>query len=293
MKKTPSMAELTETPENIAAQKGGPLEIDLTGIVRRRVKGWKGALIPGWGLRLLERLICQRELNEMLRMAYPERGSRFSRRILEHLKISLRVEGLDEVPSGEPFIFVSNHPLGGLDGIALTRVLGEHYGDDNLRVLVNDMLMNVEPLSDIFLPINKFGRQGRGAASEISAAFASGRQVLMFPAGLVSRLGDDGRIRDLEWHKAFVSKALEYGRRVVPIRFEAKNSDFFYRFARWRKKSGLRINIEQALLPRELVKARSGEFRIRFGEPIDLRQYVAEGLTQPQIAARVRAQIQP
>lgn len=283
------MAEPSTPQEPRKRPQDGPLEIDLTGIVRSRVKGWKGRLIPGWGLRALERLVCQKELNEMLRMAYPMRGSAFSRRILEHLDITLSVSGLDALPKDEPFIFVSNHPLGGLDGIALTRVLGEYYGDDNVRVLVNDMLMNVEPLRDIFLPINKFGRQGRGAAAEISEAFVEGKQVLMFPAGLVSRLGDDGEIRDLEWHKVFVTKALEYGRRVVPIRFEASNSRFFYRFARWRKKSGLKINIEQALLPRELVKARSGEFLIRIGAPVDLRPLAAEGLPHPAIAQRIKS----
>ncbi|MCM1376972.1 MAG: 1-acyl-sn-glycerol-3-phosphate acyltransferase [Clostridium sp.] len=263
------------------------IQIDLHKILRKRLGGWKGKLIPGFLISLLERVVCQDELNVILRACYPAEGSDFAKRVLAHLNISVEVEGLDELPDGR-FVFASNHPLGGLDGITLVAVLGARYGDDNLRVLVNDMLMNVRPLADVFLPVNKYGAQGRRSAELINEAFQSDAQIVTFPAGLVSRLHDDGSIRDLMWQKAFAAKALSSNRDIVPVRFEALNSLRFYKFARWRKKSGLKINIEQALLPSELVKCRGKRFRIHFGSPLSIASMKEQGLSAREITMRVR-----
>lgn len=251
-------------------QRHTPLQLDLYAILRSRLGKRKMRYIPRFLISGLERMICQRQLNEMLRFAFPARGSRFSEKILSHLDISLEVKGLDNIPDGGRYIFASNHPLGGLDGIALIAVLGKRYGDDGIRFLVNDMLMNVEPLTDVFLPINKYGSQGRRAAAEIAEAYSSDRQMIIFPAGLVSRLHDDGRIRDLDWQKAFVAKAIEYDREIIPVHFEALNRRRFYRLARLRKRLGIKVNLEQALLPSELVATRGKTFRITFGKPIPL-----------------------
>lgn len=267
-----------------------PLKIDLSGIIRSRL-GSRSRMIPGVLLRMLEGIICQDELNRLLELTFPERGSRFSLALLRELDIDVTTEGLDNLPQAEAFEWASNHPLGGLDGIALVGILGRKYGDDRLRVLVNDLLLNVEPLRDVFLPVNKFGAQGRRNAVEINRAFAEGKQILMFPAGLVSRIHPDGEIHDLEWQKAFVVKALEFGRRIVPVRFEALNSQRFYRTARWRKLLRLKVNIEQVLLPSELCRARGKKFRIIFGEPIDPAPLRASGMTPAQIAAMIRNRV--
>ncbi len=268
----------------------GPLEINLHTILRERVPRRIGRFVPGFLITGLEKVIHQDELNDMLRMAYPARGSAFSRRILEYLNITLEVEGLDKLPS-KRLMFASNHPLGGLDGIALIAVLGERYGDNGVRFLVNDMLMNVEPLRDVFLPINKYGSQGRAAAKAINEAMASSMQILQFPAGLVSRLHDDGSISDLEWQKAFVAKAIEYERDIVPVRFIGENTPKFYGTARLRKKFGLKVNIEQALLPGEVCKARGAKFRIIFGEPISWEALKASGKNAKEIATEIRNQV--
>ena len=268
----------------------GPLEINLHTILRERVPRRIGRFIPGLLISGLERVIHQDELNEMLRVTYPSRGSAFSRRILQFLDITVEVEGLDRLPA-KRLMFASNHPLGGLDGIALIAVLGERYGDNGVRFLVNDMLMNVEPLRDVFLPINKYGSQGREAAKAINAAMASEMQILQFPAGLVSRLHDDGTISDLEWQKAFVAKAIEYERDIVPVRFEAVNTSRFYSTARWRKKLGIKVNIEQVLLPGEVCKARGGRFRILFGEPISWQALRDSGKSPKELAAEIRSAV--
>ena len=268
----------------------GPLEINLTKIIRTRL-GAKSRYVPAFALHFLEKVICQERLNELLRICYPAVGSEFSRRLLDEMHVSVEVEGLDSLPEGEAFEFASNHPLGGLDGITLVAVLGARYGDDNIRVLVNDMLMNVEPLRNVFLPINKYGSQGRASARMIGEAFAEGKQILMFPAGLVSRLQPDGGIRDLEWQKSFVMKAVEYGRRIVPVRFEGQNTMRFYRTAKWRKKIGLKVNVEQALLPSELCRADGSRFRIKFGAPVDPRRLLEEAGSPVRAAALLRAAV--
>lgn len=265
----------------------GPLEINLHTILRERLPRRIGKFLPGFMITGLEKVIHQDELNEMLLMAYPARGSAFSRRILEYLDISVEVIGLDNLPS-ERLMFASNHPLGGLDGIALIAVLGERYGDNGVRFLVNDMLMNVEPLQDVFLPINKYGSQGREAAKAINEAMASSMQILQFPAGLVSRLQPDGSIADLEWQKAFVAKAIQYERDIVPVRFEGVNTSKFYRTAKIRKKLGLKVNIEQALLPGEVCKSRGAKFRIIFGEPISWKALKESGKSPKELAAEIR-----
>lgn len=269
---------------------GNPMEIDLHRILRERLPEKYGRVIPGFVISLLERIIHQKELNEMLRVGWPARGSEFATRILDYLGVTLDVEGLDRLPDRR-LMFAGNHPLGGLDGIALISVLGRKYGDEWVRFLVNDMLMNVEPLRDVFLPVNKYGSQGRAAALAINEALASGKQIFQFPAGLVSRLHDDGKVADLEWQKAFVAKAIEYERDIVPVRFEALNRMRFYRLARLRKKAGIKVNVEQVMLPAEVCACRDRRFRIVFGSPVGWRDLRDSGESPLRLAARLREKV--
>lgn len=269
-----------------------PLKIDLDQIIRSRISKKRSKWLPRWATRMLEKIVCQDELNAILRTCHPSTGSEFAEKVYQHLRLQLDVEGLENIPAEGRFIFASNHPLGGLDGIGLIKVLGKHYGDDNIRFLVNDMLMNVKPLDNVFLPINKFGAQGRSASKLIAEAYESpSTQIIIFPAGLVSRLGQNGEIADLTWQKSFVQKAIEYNRTIIPIKFEGLNRMRFYRIAKLRKRLGLKINIEQALLPSELCAARGNHFKIKFGTPIfpdSLIKWRDEGKTPLQIAQIIK-----
>ena len=266
----------------------GPLRIDLRSVLQKRLPDKLAGLMPGFIYTRLEKLICQDELNEVLLATYPSRGFEFSKRVLTHFDIDLEIEGLDRIPEKGRLMFASNHPLGGLDGIALISVLGERFGDDGIRFLVNDVLMNIEPLSDIFLPVNKFGRQGREGAVAIKEAMSSGRQVFQFPAGLCSRRQADGSIADLEWQKSFVSMAIRYERDVIPVYFEGFNSAKFYKMAYWRKKLGLKFNIEQILLPSEVCKAKGNRYRIIFGNPISWKTLRDSGKSAKELAQELR-----
>lgn len=267
------------------------MHIDLKKILKGRVTGWKRALIPNPVISGLERIVCQDELNRLLDATEGLTGSAFADGLFRELDISFTVRGLENIPADTRIVFASNHPLGGLDGIGLVKVIGELYGDDNFRVLVNDMLMHVEPLREVFLPINKYGAQGRKAAVAINEAYASPKQIVMFPAGLVSRLNAEGQIRDLEWQKSFVAKAIEYHRMIVPVHFEGLNRRRFYNLARWRRRLHIGINIEQAFLPAELCAARGNGFTVTFLPPVDPSRLRAEGLTLTQIAAAIRASV--
>lgn len=272
-------------------QTEGPQQIDLQAIIQKRVPRSKRRWLPRWLVRRVEKLVRQDDLNGILRRAYPARGSAFATAALRDLGITVKVHGLENIPSTGRFIFASNHPLGGLDGITLISVLGARYGDDMLRCPVNDMLMNVEPLRGVFIPINKFGRQGRDAARLLADTYASDVQMIFFPAGLVSRLHKGGEIKDLEWQKAFVAKALEYDRDIVPVYFSGRNTMRFYRTAKWRKRLGLKFNVEQILLPSELCKACGSEYTVTFGKPIRCQELKSSGKSPKQLAADIRERV--
>lgn len=267
------------------------IHIDLHRILRSRITGIKGKLIPGFLISALERLIRQDDLNAALEATYPKEGVEFADALFEYFDIGLEVDGLDKIKGIERPVFASNHPLGGLDGIGLIKVLGRIYGDSGLKVLVNDMLMNVEPLRRVFLPVNKFGGQGREAPRLIREAFDGEEAIVMFPAGLVSRKGDDGRIADLRWQKTVVSRAIESKRPVVPVLFIGENRPRFYNTARWRKKLRLKVNVEQALLPGELCASRGKRFRVVIGDPVPWETLKGDARTPAELAALLREKV--
>lgn len=246
----------------------GPIQIDLGNALRGKL-GKKARFVPRFAVKWLESVVHADELNDMLRRYYPRRGADFCNAMMDDMDIRLDVRNTDALPSAADarVIFVCNHPLGGLDGITLISLLSGIYGE-GVRFVVNDLLMAVQPLQEVFLPINKHGRQSRKSAQDLAAAMAGDSPILVFPAGLVSRLGADGVIRDLKWHKMFVMKALQYRRDVVPLYFSGTNSDGFYSLAKWRVRLKVPFNIEMVRLPAEMLRARGGRFSLTVGERI-------------------------
>ncbi|MDR0543131.1 MAG: 1-acyl-sn-glycerol-3-phosphate acyltransferase [Dysgonamonadaceae bacterium] len=223
--------------------------------------------IPGFLITMLSRLICEDELNEVLREIHPLTGVPFMEDAMRIFDVRLQMHGTENLPAGgRRCIFASNHPLGGMDGICLSAVLGKHY-DGNIRYLVNDILYFIKPLQDIFVPVNKHGAQAKTAVTLLQEAFASDNQIITFPAGLCSRK-TGGIIRDLQWKKMLVSKAIEYRRDIVPVYYEAENSGLFYTLANIRAALGLKFNVEMLLLPREMLKKRHAVMNVYFGKPI-------------------------
>ncbi len=263
------------------------LRLDIRAVLDNKL-GRRSRFVPNFVVRALERMICADRLNELLLHNHGKRGAEFCRGVLADLKVNVHVQGAEKLPdvSHRKVMIVSNHPLGGLDGLALISYFQQRYGGD-IYFIVNDMLMAVEPLTDVFVPVNKHGAQNRQTALAIEQVLASDNPVLIFPAGLVSRLGDDGTICDLEWKKMFVNKAVEHQRDVVPVFFSGHNSNFFYKFARWRKRSGLKLNIEMVRLPRELFGHENGTLNIVCGNTLPWQQLKA-GAEAASTAAQIK-----
>lgn len=244
------------------------ITIDLQSIVRSRL-GRGSRFVPTALVRWLERVVRQDELNALLRSNYPREGADFCRGVLSDLDVKVDVVDSDLLPppSQRRVMIVCNHPLGGLDGMALIDYFSRYYGG-KLHFLVNDLLMAVSPLAPVFLPVNKHGSQSRLAIEAIDSALAGPDPVIIFPAGLVSRSSGKGEVCDLEWKKMFVNKAIASRRDIVPVHFSGANSPGFYSLARWRKRLGVKFNVEMLFLPREVFRSRGKRFTVTCGSPI-------------------------
>lgn len=263
------------------------IQINVDAVVKNRLPRHY-RYIPRFLIKWLENIICQKRLNELLVELHGLYDAEFCRGLLKALNITYKIKNEENLPSPENkrFILVSNHPLGALDGVVMIDYLTQRYGG-NVKFVVNDLLMAVTPLSGVFVPINKHGRQSRKASTDIDEAFASNDPVIVFPAGMCSRRQPDGSICDLEWKKMFVNKAVEYGRDVVPVFFEAQNSSFFYKFAKFRSRIGMKFNIEMILLPREMVNKQDAKFEMTIGTPISY-QSLKTGKQAQQQAAEIK-----
>ncbi|HKK81539.1 MAG TPA: 1-acyl-sn-glycerol-3-phosphate acyltransferase [Prolixibacteraceae bacterium] len=221
--------------------------------------------LPEFVYRWLEKLLHLDELNDFLQNYGHLKGLEFVEEAIKMLNIKFNIEGEENLPSDGRYMFVSNHPLGGLDGVLLLKILNEKFG--NTRVLINDFLMAVKPLNHWFVPVNKIGGQGRDSIKHVDKLYESNDQVLIFPAGLCSRK-TKGVIRDLEWQKHFVQKAVQYKLDIVPIHFGGRNTNRFYRLANIRKFLNIKFNIEMLFLVDEMFKHKNKTFTIRFGKPL-------------------------
>lgn len=263
------------------------MHIDLDAVLKSRLPKYY-RFIPRLLVRWIEKIICQDEMNEMLETCRGKRDSDFCKGVLDHLDIKVTVKGTENLPepSHRRVTVVSNHPLGGLDGMALIEWAAGYWGTE-VKFIVNDLLMAIEPLSGTFVPINKHGNQSRSASQSLDEAMESDVPVIIFPAGLVSRRGDNGAIRDLQWHKMFINKSIKTGRDIIPVHFNGHNSSFFYKFARLRTKLGLKFNIEMVRLPREVFRSRGSHFTISIGKAIPCDS-LRGGILSHQEASRIK-----
>ena len=243
-----------------------PLRIDVDSVIRQRLpRHYK--YIPRFVIRWVERIIKQDGLNKILTDMGEKKGVDAADIALADLNVAYNAVNEDIIPSEGRFIFASNHPLGGLDGMALISLIGHRYNGE-IKFIVNDLLMAVKPFDNVFMPINKHGKQSREYALEIEKQYNGNKQMITFPAGLCSRKLKGGMIGDLKWQKFVVSQAISSQRDIIPIFFDGRNSKFFYRFAKFREKLGIKFNVEMILLPREMFKCSGQKFNVYFGEPI-------------------------
>ena len=231
--------------------------------------GNKAKFVPRPFISWLKRIIHQDEVNKYLWESRHLSGTEWLEECVRYLDMTIELVGEENLPKkddGRLYTFVSNHPLGGEDGVALGAIIGRHY-DGKFRYLVNDLLMNLPGLAPVCIPINKTGNQSRNFPAMVEAGFKSDNHMLMFPAGICSRKRG-GEIRDIAWKKTFITKSVEYQRDVVPIHFGGQNSPFFYKLANFSDKYVKKVNLAMLFLVDEMYKNVHKTFRVAIGKPI-------------------------
>ena len=242
--------------------------IDIDSILQSKM-GAKAKWVPRPLVSWLKHIIHQDQVNAYLWDSRDKVGTEWLEECVRYLQMSLKLEGMENLPDkndGRMYTIVSNHPLGGADGVALGAIIGRHF-DSRFRYLVNDLLMNLPGLAPLCIPINKTGKQSRNFPAMVKAGFESTHHMLMYPAGICSRRQKDGSIRDIPWTKTFIVKSVEYQRDVVPIHFSGQNSNFFYKLANFSDRY-LPFNLAMLFLVDEMYKNVGKTFEIKIGKPI-------------------------
>ncbi len=250
------------------------------GLVLREKAPRLARWIPRLLVNRLRRLIHEEELNHIFDAYWQLAPQPFIRACFREWQVGYSIEGLERLDPAGRYLFVANHPFGGMDGMMLADKLIEHFGD--VRVVVNDILRHVSPLESLWVPVNKHGAQTAAYALRFNEAFAGPLPVLTFPAGLCSRK-IDGRVTDTEWRPGFLKRAAASNRQIVPIFVEGRLSNFFYRLSRLRKALGIKVNIEMLWLPDEMFSQQGRHFRMRVGRPIDPAELAAFGSVRERI----------
>ena len=226
--------------------------------------------LPGFALKWLKRKLHEDDINSAMSVLKDYRGLDFNIKALE--KIGAQVESInaDCIPTVGNVTIAANHPLGGLDGMALIKAVGEIRPD--VHFFVNDILKSIHNYGDVFVAVNKLGAASAGSLRTMEEIFRQGGAVIIFPAGLVSRK-INGQVRDLSWKKSFVTQAIDHKREIVPVFIEGSNSRFFYNFAIWRKRLGIKANIEMLFLPDEMFRADKKTIRIHFSKAFSYKVF--------------------
>lgn len=242
--------------------------IDVEHILHSKL-GARMRFVPRFVVRWLQRTLHEARVNAFLHESRHLTGVAWLEACVDYLQMELVVHGREHLPSdaeGQRYTFVSNHPLGGGDGVALGALLGRHY-DGRVKYLVNDVLMHLPGLAPLCIPINKTGKQSKDFPAMVEAGFAGREHIIMFPAGLCSRQRQ-GVIADLPWRKTFITKSIQTQRDVVPIHFDGHNSARFYTIERVCHALGLKVNIAMLFLVDEMYRNVGKRFNIYIGKPI-------------------------
>ena len=223
-------------------------------------------LIPNFLLKKLKSIVREKEINFILQKLSGKKNLDFVRGGIKELGVASISNGFENLPTNKRAIVVANHPLGGLDGVAMINELGKYRKD--IKFLVNDILTELKPFKEYFIPINKHGLNSRENILRLEKLFQSNQCIVLFPAGLVSRKNNE-KIEDLEWRKTFISKAKKYNTSIFPVFVEGFNSKKFYKVAYWRQKLRIKINLEMFLLPNEMFLQKGKTIKFTMGQPIN------------------------
>jgi len=234
---------------NDLTKKNSELLIDIDGVLKSKNPKLYN-LIPRFFIKYLKRIIHQDAINEFVKKNSDKFGLDFIDAIVKEFNVKVKIKNEENIPVAGRYIFVANHPLGALESMVLMQAVSKYH--KTFKFIVNDILMYLKNLSSVFVPVNKHGSNSKEYFKILDETFNSDSQVLIFPAGLVSRK-INGKIQDLEWKKSFITMSQKYKRDIV---------------AYIRKILGIKANIEMIYLPDELYKQYNKEIGLTFGKPI-------------------------
>ena len=240
--------------------------------------------IPGVLIRLMEKVIRQADMNRMIHESSHLNGIPLVDWVLDQFGVNIVVKGKKLIPKKGRYIYPANHPIGGLDGLAIVSVVAKIH--PLIKFVANDLLRVIKGFDSISLYIARFGQINRRNAILINKTLASEAQLLVQPAGTVSKR-NPVKISDLAWNKFFIHKAIQYKRDVIPIHVQARNSRLFYNIASFRKIFRIKSNLEMFLLPREMFNKSGKTITITVGKPIAYKTF-DESRTHLEWAQKVR-----
>ena len=229
------------------------------------------AKLPGFVKRFFARRLHIKQINDCIMKAEHYAGAGFFDEALNYVGITYKVRGEENIDLSKKYLFACNHPLGGPEALIIGSIFRRIYGD-GFMVPSNQILYNMKPLQEFFVPVSVGGRQGREIAERIAGMFESDRQVLVFPAGLCAK-SIKGVVTEMPWKKMFVAQARKYQRDVVPVHISGHNSKWYF-FLSWLSRTlKLKFNLGMIFLVDELFKQRGNEFVITFGKPIEYDRF--------------------
>lgn len=230
-------------------------------------------VLPNFVVNYLKRIVHEDEVNAFIEKNGHLRNHDFVNACFEEMGAKVTFSGLENIPATGGCIVAANHPLGGLDAIGLMKIIGQKRPD--IRFFVNDILLNLQGFGELFVGVNKHGKNPKENLRLMDEIFASDNCVLFFPAGLVSRR-NNGIVRDLEWQKSFVTKAISYKKPIIPTFIGGENSHFFYNLANFRKKFNIKANLEMLYLADEMYRQRNQTINYVFGERLESQRFTRE-----------------
>lgn len=258
------------------------LQIDIEKIISQKVPKLARKL-PHFIFSYLKKILHQNDINELLIRANGITGLPFVTETMKEFNTTVIANGLEHINNDKKLIIAANHPIGGLDGIALIDTVGKIRPD--VITPVNDFLLFIPNLRPLFIPVNKLGSNADNIKI-FNETFESDRTICYYPFGLCSRKVK-GKILDIEWKKTFITKAKTYYRDIVPTHISGRNSDFFYNLSNIRKKLGIKANIEMLFLVNEFYKQKNQTLTITFGKPIPWQTF-DKRYTDSEWAMRLR-----
>jgi len=239
---------------------------------------------PAVILRLIKKVIRQDDINRMIHESSHLHGIPLVDWAIDQFGVDIVVKGKGLIPKNGQFIFPANHPIGSLDGLAIISVVATIH--QPIKFIVNDLLKVIKGFAPIALYIARFGQINRQNAISINKTLASDAQLLIQPAGTVSKR-NPVKISDLPWNKFFIRKAIQYKRDVIPVHVQARNSRLYYKIARFSKIFRIKSNLEMFLLPREMFNKSGKTITITIGKPIAYKTF-DESRTHLEWAQKVR-----